>query len=211
MTITAHAGAMGTKDNSLESVKVGIENAEIIEIDLRFNSEGVPVLTHNSAKGGEMTLDELFELVSKSEKTKVNIDLKEFDGLSAVDELAEKRGVTDRVFYTGVFPSVAEKVKKQSRVPFYLNFNILPLFRNNTAYIMSLIGKLRRHGAIGANCNFRNAGEKFIRLIQEHGFEVSLWTVNGEDDIRKVVARQPDNITSRNPDLVKRILDEQKA
>ena len=208
ITITAHAGCMGTKDNSPESIKVGIENAEIIEIDLRFNSDGVPVLTHNSVKGGEMTLDELFEAVAKNEKTKVNVDLKEFSGLSAVDELAEKHGVKDRIFYTGVIPSVAEKVKSQSDVPYYLNFTILPILRNNTAYLLSLVGKLKKHGAIGANCNFRNASEKFIRTIQKHGFEVSLWTVNDEDDIKKVVAKNPDNITSRRPDLVKRILEE---
>ena len=43
-TVTAHTGAMGTPENSLESMRVGFENADIVEFDVRFNADKIPVL-----------------------------------------------------------------------------------------------------------------------------------------------------------------------
>lgn len=206
-TITAHAGAMNTEDNTPESIKVGAENADIIEVDVRFDKGGVPVLSHNSLKGNEMTLEEVFKIVAP-QGTKVNLDLKEFDGLAAVDALAERYGMTERVFYTGVGVNEAEKVKAQSKIPYYLNFFVFPLLRYSEGYIMNFVNELKKHGAIGANCDFRNVSRKFVDIIHKNGFEVSLWTVNSEKDIRRVIAKCPDNITSRNPDLVKKIMTE---
>lgn len=44
-TITAHTGCMNTEENSLDSIKTGIENgANIVEFDLYFTKDGEPVL-----------------------------------------------------------------------------------------------------------------------------------------------------------------------
>ena len=81
-TITAHTGCMKTEENSLESLRVGAENgANIVEFDLYFTEKGEPVLSHNKPVGGEITLDEAFEYISKIENIKVNVDVKTCDAL----------------------------------------------------------------------------------------------------------------------------------
>ena len=50
MTITAHSGAFGTPDNSLEYVKKVLEeHCEIFEIDVTFRPDGTPVVIHSGA------------------------------------------------------------------------------------------------------------------------------------------------------------------
>lgn len=76
-TYTAHTGCCGTADNSLEAIKVGIENdADIVEFDLFFNNENVAVLSHDKPKGNEVTLDEAFKLINTYENVQVNVDVK---------------------------------------------------------------------------------------------------------------------------------------
>ena len=46
--ITAHSGCEGTPDNSMESIRKGIElGADCIEIDIRMDPHGEQRLTHN--------------------------------------------------------------------------------------------------------------------------------------------------------------------
>lgn len=46
--ITAHSGSMGTPDNTLMSIKIGLQlGADFIEEDIRTTRDGVPVLAHD--------------------------------------------------------------------------------------------------------------------------------------------------------------------
>ena len=93
-TYTAHTGCCGTEDNSLEAIKVGVEQgAQIVEFDLYFNNENIAVLSHDAPKGNEVTLDEAFKLIATYEDIKVNVDVKLCnDNLHVVYDLAEKYG-----------------------------------------------------------------------------------------------------------------------
>ena len=51
-TVTAHTGCEDTADNSLEAISAGIAaGADIVEFDLRFDSEGKGILSHD--EGGK--------------------------------------------------------------------------------------------------------------------------------------------------------------
>ncbi|ANS73905.1 hypothetical protein AWM70_04390 [Paenibacillus yonginensis] len=61
--ITAHTGCMGTLDNTLESVRRGIElGADVIEEDIRVTQDGVAVLAHDDlwtgAGGGQIRISQ---------------------------------------------------------------------------------------------------------------------------------------------------------
>ena len=102
-TLTAHTGCEGTKDNSLDAITLGFGyGAQIVEFDLNFNSNGIAVLSHNEPKGNEPTLDEAFALVSGYKGLRVNVDVKNTLDLKQVTDLAEKHGILDRIFYTGL-------------------------------------------------------------------------------------------------------------
>ena len=208
-TYTAHTGCCGTDDNSLESIKVGIENgAQIVEFDLYFNNENIAVLSHDKPKGNEVTLDEAFKLISSYETVKVNVDVKLCnDNLHIVYDLAEKYNITDRIFFTGINLEDVETVKKGcSTVPYYLNYEVLKENKQTQEYLNDLVKIVKDSGAVGINFNKDSATKELVDTFHNNGLLVSIWTVNEEKDMHKILYFAPDNITTRNPDILKELL-----
>lgn len=207
-TVTAHTGCMGTDDNSLEAMRKGAEFADIVEFDVRFNSDGAPVLTHDEPKGGEITLDEAFAELKKHENLKANIDLKEKTNLEKISEAAERQGVKDRIFFTGVEESDIEAVKTACPdIPFYLNAAVDKKRRDDKEYIMSLVETVKNSGAVGINLSKDCVSEALVGAFHENSLLVSVWTVDRELDMYRAISLSPDNITTRNPDLLRKILE----
>ena len=207
-TFTAHTGCMGTVQNSLESIKAGAESgAPVVEFDLRFTDDGEPVLSHDEPVGGEVTLDKAFEYVSQFDNIKVNVDIKTCDALGKVYPLAEKYGIEKRIFYTGVHEGFVESVKKDSpEVPYYLNFKVKWWRKNNEKYILSVVDKVKQAGAVGINFKYTGASEKLVKIFHEKGLLVSIWTVDDEKNMYKILSFAPDNITTRHPDKLSGIV-----
>lgn len=207
-TYTAHTGCCGTADNSLEAIKVGIKNgADIVEFDLYFNNENVAVLSHDEPKGNEVTLDEAFKLISTYNDVKVNVDVKKCTDLHIVYELAEKYSITDRIFFTGIFLEDVEIVKKECpTIPYYLNYDVLKANKQTPEYLNELVKIVKDNGAIGINFNKDSATKELVDTFHENDLLVSIWTVNEEKDMYKILYFAPDNITTRNPDVLKEII-----
>lgn len=208
-TYTAHTGCCGTDDNSLEAIKVGVENgADIVEFDLYFNDENVAVLSHDKPKGNEVTLDEAFKLIATYNDVKVNVDVKLCDdNLHVVYDLAEKHDITDRIFFTGINLEDVETVRKECpTVPYYLNYEVLKENKQTTEYLNDLVKIVKDNGAIGINFNKDSATKELVDTFHNNGLLVSIWTVNEEKDMHKILYFAPDNITTRNPDVLKELL-----
>ncbi len=201
ITITAHTGSGYTEDNSLESIRYGGNNADIIEFDLNFTEDGTAVLSHDKPVGDEVTLDEAFAVVSQYENLKVNLDLKSDANLPVIKTLAEKHGVLDRIFFTGVDSAErASKVKEKcSGVQYYLNVNVDGTKNTDTDYLMSLVSLVKECGAVGINFDKGSASKELCDIFREEGLLVSIWTVNEELDMHKIISFGPDNITTRKP------------
>lgn len=206
-TITAHTGCMDTEENSLESIKVGAENgASIVEFDLYFTKDGEPVLAHDEPVGGEVTLDEAFEYISGIDNIKVNVDVKTCDALQKVYPSAQKCGIENRIFYTGINEEDIETVKKDSpEVTYYLNMDVDKSKATDKDYLLSLVEKVKNAGAVGINFNYKSATKELVDVFHENGLLVSIWTVNDEYNMYKILSFAPDNITTRNPDELSRI------
>ena len=200
-TVTAHTGCEGTADNSLEAIKKGYESgADIVEFDVHFNSEGEPVLAHDYAADDSVKLKDAFMLVAECHSLRVNVDCKTVDNLKAIAETAEECGVKDRIFYTGIEVKDVDVVRRDTpEVKYYLNTDIDKSRKNDEHYIRSLVTLTRETGALGLNIHFSEASEKMIKIFHQEGLEVSLWTVNKELDMHKVLAMGCDNITTRQP------------
>ena len=208
-TLTAHTGCSGTKDNSLEAMEVGIKNgADIVEFDLRFDKNGVPVLSHDAPKGGEVTLEEAFSFLSKHPEIKANVDVKITTNLKQVEALAEKYGVLSQIFYTGIEEKFVPDAKKESpKIPYFLNLkvNVAPE-KQTKEYVLSLVDKVKKCGAIGINFNHKNASQLIVDTFREEGLLVSIWTIKTEKELYKALSLCPDNITTRKPELLKSII-----
>lgn len=206
-TVTGHTGCMGTKANSLESIVTAAQSgATIVEFDLRYSADGTPVLSHDAPVGGEVTLDEAFATVKGFADLQVNVDVKDTSHLEKVLPLAEKHGLTDRFFYTGIFEKDVDAVKQKSPcVKYYLNAKVRKL--QTKRYLRSLVKRIQDCGALGINFNHKNATKKLLDTFRSNGLQVSVWTVDKPDDMRRVIALSPDNITTRHPDELLKIIE----
>ncbi len=207
-TITAHTGCMDTEENSLESIKKGIENgANIIEFDLYFTKDGAPVLAHDEPVGGEITLNEAFAYLRMFKNVKANVDIKTVDALEKVYPLAKENNVHDRIFYTGVKDEFVDAVKKNSpEVKYYLNVDVEKSKNTDKEYLQSLVEKVKNAGAIGINFKYTSASKELVDTFHENGLLVSIWTVDSEYNMYKILSFGPDNITTRHPDKLAKII-----
>ena len=204
-TVTCHAGSLGTKANSLDSVKAAVNwGADIVEFDVSFRPDGTAVIIHNSSPGVKqgVFLDDALKIVASDKKCKINLDIKSTANLPEVDRLVKKHGLFDRVFYTGVFEYWVDAVKNNSSIPYYLNHKITAEESNNADEALKIIAHAKNLGAIGINSHYENATKKFSDIAHENGMLVSLWTVNKISDMVKVTECCPDNITTKKPVII---------
>lgn len=201
-TYTAHTGCMGTEENSLEAIDAAINSgADVIEIDLHFDKNGEPVLSHDAPKGGEVTLDEAFAKISGSKHPKINVDVKSTEALEKIKPLAEKYGLQDRIFFTGVHDKFLDAVRSDGcGVSYYLNVDVKSEGKHTPEYLESLVRKVKDSGAIGINFNKNSASKELVDAFRANGLLVSIWTVDSEAEMYRILSYAPDNITTRNPD-----------
>ena len=208
-SITAHTGCEDTDDNSLESITKGVAaQADIVEIDLHFLSDGTPVLSHDTPKSSRTypTLESAFELLATLD-AKMNVDVKSTANLPAVVSLAEKYGVTKKIFFTGVDENFVAAVKSDAPdIPYYLNVAVDKSRNTDSDYISSLISKVKAVGAIGINMNFKGASSELVNAFHDENLLVSLWTANKKTDMYRCLTFAPDNITTRKPSVLRDLL-----
>lgn len=207
MTVTAHTGALGSKNNSLESVKICAESgADIIEIDLNFSADGTAVLSHNKPVGGEELFEDALVLFKSYENLRMNIDVKNTEYLYKVQELVKKHGVLDRVFFTGIYESWTDTVKKQCpEIPYYLNLVGFrrPFFKER--HYKKVAERIKKCGAIGLNANRDFISKDMTDYLHSEGLLVSGWTAKKMKHIVSLKSKGVDNITTLRPDLFKEI------
>lgn len=201
-TVTCHAGSLGTKANSLDSVQTAVNwGADIVEFDVSFRPDGTAVIIHDSSpteKQGVL-LDDALKIVASVKKCRINLDIKSTANLPEVDRLVKKHGLFDRVFYTGVFEDWVDAVKSSSSIPYYLNHKITAEEASSSEKALAIIEKAKELGAIGINSHYKYANRKFSDIAHENGLLVSLWTVNKPGDMARVAECCPDNITTKKP------------
>lgn len=207
LTVTAHSGCMNTPSNSVESIQKGFESgADMIEIDIRFASDGTPVLSHSVTEKSEkdvVKLAEAFDFIKNYPGKKANLDIKETSNLKRIAALAREKGVEGQIFFTGVWPRFVRRVKKDCpEIPHYLNYNCIAFLSEFTPYIKYLISRTKKAGAVGINMNKNGCSAKLIMKFHEADLLVSVWTIRRVDDAKKYLAMKPDNITCVNPDEV---------
>ncbi len=207
-TVTAHAGSMGLPDNSIEAMEAGVKaGAQIVEFDLQFDDKHEPVLSHDAPADKCVTLGDAFAFLAAHPDVRANVDVKDTTYLECVEPLAREAGVLDRIFFTGLteqdIPIAHEKCPS---VPYYLNTNI-SLFTN----IDDLAAKVRALGALGVNISTGDLSPRLTRIFHEQGLLVSVWTIDKKTQAQYVLMLQPDNVTTRRPDLIWSLLEKEKV
>ncbi len=209
-TATAHAGALKTQANTLDSIEVCLEFIcnGCIEVDVRFDADKQPILSHDDPESGSAvtTLEEAFGVIAQY-PARVNLDLKQITNVPEIQRLAQAQGITGQLFFTGVSQEQAELVSKDApEIPYYLNMGVPKEERENKAYLQTLADNCKRLGAIGINLNYREASALLVEVMHENGLLVSVWTVNKKLDMCRMLHLGVDNITSKQPDVLQELM-----
>lgn len=207
-TVTAHSGSMGLPENSIEAMQAGVAaGAQIVEFDLRFLPGGQAVLSHDEPQGDCASLREAFAFLSAHPNVRANVDVKMTDYLESVEPMAREAGVLDRIFFTGISEQDVPAVRaKCPAVPYYLNADVR-MWTN----IDKLAQKACALGAIGINCSYESASLQLTQTFRQKGLLTSVWTIDSARKARRVLAMQPDNVTTRRPDLIASMIERGEA
>ena len=199
-TVTAHTGCLGTSANSIEAIEKGIAaGAQIVEFDLRFLDDGTPILSHDEPESEYVLLADAFACLAKYPGVRANVDVKDTSGVGSVPALAERYGVLERIFFTGIEEENVSAVREQCPgVPYYLNTSVGP-FTN----VRALADKVRALGAVGVNVGKVCLPPRLIRVFRAQGLLTSVWTINRRVEARRILAMQPDNVTTKRPDRIR--------
>ncbi len=210
-TITAHTGAYGTAMNSLESIQAAIENhAAIVEVDVRQRPDHTPVMSHDLVvtNNDGIPLAEAFMLL-KDADIKINLDIKETRVLNNLYQLLVEYNLVERSFLTGIEMINVKAVKESdcSGMDYYLNYKPIRTKVFFDEYRQKLIDMLEETGAIGINCNYKYANSQLSNLLHKKGYKLSVWTVDKERTAKKMLVIKPDNITTKDPDLINSVVE----
>lgn len=206
--ITAHSGADGTPDNSLDYVRYALQSAaDTLEVDVRRGPEDVLAIGHNEVDETSPTLREVFTLVSEHPSMRVNCDLKE-EGLEPeVCRLARECGMAGRIIFTGIAEAAwfardpAEGCEVWLNLEIYVpdvyqNYKDIPDFDLEAAE--KIVEVCTGAGIRVVNMDHGLATERFIEALAEKGIGVSAWTVDDPEMLEWCLSHGVRNITTRN-------------
>ena len=99
--ITAHSGADGTPDNSMEFVRYALtRQADVLEVDVRMGKDGL-IVSHDETGEEAVALKDIFETLAAFKDTRINCDLKEYGLEEDVLALARACGLpAKRILYS---------------------------------------------------------------------------------------------------------------
>lgn len=212
-TVTAHAGAMGTRANSLSSLrKAVLVGADIVEVDVSLRPNGIPVIIHNSAPSSRqgVLLEQAFIELAES-SVQINLDLKSFNTLQTVQQLVEKYRLLDRAFFTGVTEKEVCQVRAMCPlIPCYLNATTVEQHREDERYAVDFSENVASLGCIGLNCQHKQISRALVLALAERNLLTSVWTVDKAADILAMLELGVNNITTKRPNKVLAMLSNKK-
>ena len=224
LKIVGHRGARGYEpENTLLSIRKGIEcGANFVEVDVRKTRDNMLVLMHDErvdrTTNGygllkEMTFEELRKLdagkgqivptlkeVLQFVRNKCNIilEIKEPGTEKEVLEEVIKEKMLNNVIFASFYPLALSNIKNLNR-----NARISLIFYKEPYKNLELAERMEVE--IMAP-EYHLVNESFIKSCKDRDLKVNTWTVDSEEDIRKIIKYSPFAITTDYPCLLRDIL-----
>ncbi|HMG27738.1 MAG TPA: glycerophosphodiester phosphodiesterase [Acidimicrobiia bacterium] len=229
--VLAHRGATAVApENTVEAfVAAGALGADGVELDVHRTADGGLVVHHDAdARGVGVlaerteaeiraarpeipTLDEAFEACAG---LLVNVEVKNLPGdadydpaesvAAGVVELLDRRGRQDDVLVSSFNLESVDRVREiDASIPtgFLMLVGMDPVDAVDVAYAHG-------HGAVHPDVRalVGDAATATITRAHEVGMTVNVWTVNDEDELRRLAAAGVDSVITDVPDVARRVL-----
>lgn len=204
--ITAHTGADGKPDNSLEFVAYALESgADALEVDVRRRGERLAI-GHDAAGADAPLLEEVFRMTAACPGVRINCDLKEPGLEEDTALLAAREGLAERLIFSGTvdafrwIPCGEIFLNLEEYVPdLYLNYREIPNFELQAAE--TVCGVCGRTGIRTVNMYQGIVTRRFAELLKKEGIGISAWTVNDAWELEWFLKLGVRNITTRRARL----------
>ena len=196
--VTAHAGAMGTRANTLESVKTLVKTGvDALELDVSRRPSGLPVIIHNSAPKeteGE-PLEPVLEVLAASNK-RFLVDFKCGDRAFRLNvaRLVAKKGMGPRT----IFPCGDQTMKDAflAACPGSTIFVGGTLSATPTPAELAKLDRLAALKPWAYNTCFRRLSPAAAAAVTARGMRLSLWTANSSATYDQCVKLGAYNVTT---------------
>lgn len=208
--ITAHSGCDGTKNNSLDFIRYALDTqAECLEVDVRKNSSGELVLSHDESDENCVKLRDALALLRERPGKMMNCDLKH-EGLELpVYRLAARLKAADRLIYSGAVSTklLGENENQLQEVEIYINIeSICPGIYDETdekalhppklKQLEKVLEEAKHCHASVINMEYSLATDEVLECLSRNGLGCSVWTVDEEPKIRSFLEKDIANVTT---------------
>jgi glycerophosphoryl diester phosphodiesterase len=207
-TVTAHAGSLDTPANTLESFKAALAfPVDYLEADVRFTPDNDAYLSHDPLplplQRNAMRLKDLLKLAAPHPKVRLNLDMKEYSGIGEMAKLIKRSGMASRVLLTGIGRDAVPLVRGSvNGLPYLLNAHPGFWHRLTASGAAALARTIRASGALGLNVHHPFITRRLACALSAAGLSVSVWTVDGEREMRRILNLPVDNITTNRIDTL---------
>lgn len=183
--------------------------------DVCFNKNNVPYVCLNSSliNDKSLPLEDVFKLFGENplyENKKISLNISDASDISEIDILAEKYKISDKILLTGININQAPYIKKQSKIPFYLDYEIDKSKTDDEEYLNKVITDIVTSGAVGINCKADDFTEKLNQMFSENWLKKSFNSLNGKNDVCKALLLYPDNIVTDEKEYTLELIDKWK-
>jgi glycerophosphoryl diester phosphodiesterase len=212
-TVTAHAGSLETRPNTRQSITTALKYpVECLEADVRFTPKHEAYLSHDPVAvplpRNVMRLKELLRLAAPHPKVRLNLDMNEYSGLEEMAALLKRSRMASRAFLTGVEREAVPSVKSSAGgLPYFLNARANFWQRHTDAGAAAFARAVKACGAIGLNSHHLFVTRRLARALAKAGLSLSVWTVDGEREMHRMLELPADNITTNRVDALLALRD----
>jgi glycerophosphoryl diester phosphodiesterase len=204
--ITAHTGAEGRPDNSLEFVSYALAcGADALEVDVRRLPGGALAIGHDGVGEEAPRLAEVLRMTAAHPSMCINCDLKEPGLEASVCRLAEEAGLGGRLILSGTVnaaavPGAEVYLNMEEYVPdLYLKYREIPNFELEAAETIAAV--CRQTGIATVNIYQGLVTRRLAETLARAGVGLSVWTVNDGWELSWFLGLGVRNITTRRPVL----------
>lgn len=208
LVITAHAGCLETRPNSLESLDAARDaGCPWAEVDVRLAPGGRLVLAHDpEGVSGALSLEAAWDRASEW-GLGLNLDVKEAAVLEALARFLAQTATVNAVI-TGCREAWASEVRSlMPWVPVQLNVHEGPApGEPEASWAQRLVRWCRVAGTSGLNADVRVVTPALVDAARRSLVPLYVWTVDEGDDIARLASWGVTGLTTRRPDRAHRIL-----
>jgi glycerophosphoryl diester phosphodiesterase len=229
----AHRGASAERpENTLPAFELAIaQRADVVECDVRRTSDGALLILHDAtvdrttSGSGELRamtaaeaqaldagegerIPELSEVLALAAgRVRVNVDLKEADIVDDALAVVRAAGAESSVTFISFLPEVWQRLDELA--PETPVIHLVDSAAGLASLAMGEAGSARVATGVGVPFDIVNEG--MVERMHRHGYGVFAWTVDDEDEMRRLIACDINGIVSNRPAVLAEVIRDVQA